>query len=163
LNLIFSVLVPLQDNRAGAEASKFTQQAFENIYSRLERARTGKSFTVGGISTKKSVEMYAFGVLYDINPEAIYNLEMRCNAWRSLIAQHLEKRIGNTKDKDVVDAGFRTVPDVPETPPQSDPRWDASKKLVDQTFDQWTKMGRLTPKTVKEFIKNMVKDLYRAI
>jgi hypothetical protein len=160
LNLVFSSSVPPDTAPAAALMNMQTQRAFDNAYARLEKRRLGKRITNGEVAAKKSEAMHYLSLGFDLDLGRLYSLEMRCNAWRILIAAHIEKSIGTGRDANVIDSTFRTFPDVPTTPSKNDPRWNASKKLIDNTFGAWDKMGRPTPTIVKEIIKKIMKGTY---
>jgi TPR repeat protein len=160
LNLVFSSSTPLDTAPTAAIMNMQTQLAFDNAYSRLEMKRLGKRITNGEVAARKSEAMYYLSLGIDLDPGRIYSLEMRCNAWRALIAAHLEENIGESQDPIVIDAAFRTFPDVPDVPSKSDPRWNASKNLIDTTFHAWDKLGRITPTIIKKIIQGIIKGTY---
>ena len=145
-----------ENNKKAANSFAAIQTYFQWVYGAIESKRIGRPITNGMISRAKSSYQVQLGKQYDRNPNQVYTLEMRCNAWRELIASALSK-LNSGSSRVVVERAFRNVPGIPSAPSRSDPRWSRSKALVDAAFEKWTEMGRITPQSLRDKLRRSSK------
>jgi hypothetical protein len=141
-------------NKQAAEQMMLSQFLFERVFVSIESKRLNQTFTNGIISERKSVVATQLGQKYDQNPGEVYALEMQCNAWRKQIGIHLDANMEAAQgDAKAAQAVFRKSPNIQQSPPDTDPRWSRSKSFVDDSFAAWTKLGRMTPMSAKQQIR----------
>ena len=137
------------------------QRMFEGVYSAIQRKRLNRRITNGMISEKKSELAIQLGEQYDRNPDSVVSLEMQCNAWREIIAPYLARKLGRTSNKNIIWSALRSVPDMPRVPRSSHPRWSRSEQVIHNAFAEWTKVGRITPRSFKQKLKRNLQTSVR--
>lgn len=141
-------------NKQAAEQMMLSQFLFERVFGSIENERLNQTITIGIISERKSVVATQLGRKYDQNPSEVYALEMQCNAWREQIGIHMNANMEAAQgDAKAAQAVFRKAPNIQRSPPDNDPRWPRSKLFVDESFMAWTKLGRMTPMSAKQQIR----------
>ena len=130
------------------------QVMFQAVYSAFESDRLGRSVGNDTIAEIKSEAAIRLGELYDQEPHTIYSLEMQCNEWRKGIFPYLIKMIESEPENNSESSIMLGVPPMPSVPGNADVRWSQSMELVDQSFLQWTRMERVTPREVGDKLRN---------
>ena len=145
-----------ENNKKAAKGFAAIQRYFQWVYSAIEGERIGRPITNGMVSRTKSFYQVKLGKQYDRNPNPVYTLEMRCNAWRELISSALSK-LDSGSSRVVVKRAFLNVPEMPSAPSRNDPRWVRSKAFVDASFEKWTEMGRITTESIRDELRRTSK------
>jgi len=141
-------------NKQPAEQMMFSQFLFDRAFASIEGENKNQEITNGMISKRKSVFATQLGLKYDQDPDEVYTLEMRCNAWRKQIGIYLNANMNAAQQNvNAVQAIFRKAPNIQQSTPNNDPRWPQSKLFVDKSFTAWTKLGRITPMSAKQQIQ----------
>ena len=115
-------------------------ETFKKVYVAVEEKRLNIKFTNGMLYEDNLKYRDELKKLYNKEPLQIYALEMRCDKWRAIFISHLSKTMNNISepmsknDLIKIKLKFRSIPEMPSTPPKSDPRWARSKNLIDQSF-----------------------------
>jgi len=141
-----------ENNDKAAKNLGQLQEVFQAVYGATKLERTGQTITNGMISKAKSSYMVRLGKQYDRNPDQVYTREIRCDAWRAIIAVALSKLNSRSSQADVART-IRNLPEMPSAPSRSDPRWSNSKALVDASFKKWTENGRITPQSARDALR----------
>ena len=95
------------------------------------------------------------GALYDTNPDKVYNLEMNCNEWRKKFKNVFETYTHNDEsDSFLLKIKKEVLPKINFHDKiiftESNPRWEKSKSMVDNSFKSWDKIDRATPYQISQ-------------
>ena len=138
------------------------QLMFQDVYS----AKRNDRHTNGELSKLKHDLIFYLDELYSKDPDQVYNIEMKCNAWREKLAAEfirLEPFFESLKDDP--DRGlkfaetFRSLPNMPQKNYDgSDSRWLDSQLLMDYGFAVWRETGKNTPYSAKQLLIDSLKN-----
>jgi hypothetical protein len=130
------------------------QKMFERIYSTFERKRLDRSISHEMLSKKKSELVSRLIWKFESDPQSVYAIEMQCNAWRKEIASYISKKIGNNSDRDFNYSVFYSVPNMPDPPDANDQRWEKSKLMIDDSFSEWDRLGKISREAYRKTLNS---------
>ena len=154
-SIYYIVTSLMSDNNAGQEVLMQQQEIFNLIYT----AKQNRVVSNGEVSELKHQHLMYLSDLYDQNPSKVYNIEMQCSNWREKFASSLMKLTKTANNFDQLKEGIRKFPAMSnEEFDNTNPRWEASKTMMDLSFENWSKNGRITPYSFKQNLSNSLKE-----
>ena len=153
-SIYYIVTSMTEGNKAGQEMLMKQQEIFNLIYASKQK----RSVSNGEINELQHQHLMYLSDLYDKNPSKVYNLEMQCSTWRETFVPSLMQLSKTAKNLEQLKRGMRKFPPMGnKTFKRSDPRWAASKSMMDLSFESWSQNGRVTPYSIKQNLLNSLK------
>ena len=144
---LYYIVSSLAKDKAGQDILMRQQEIFNLIYI----SRKNRSVSNREISKLQHQHLMYLSDMYDKNPDEVYNIEMKCNAWRESFSSSLMRISKKAKNLKQIKRGFRKFPPMgTKTYNSSDIRWNDSKTMMDSSFKVWSQYGRLTPYSLKQ-------------
>ena len=153
-SIYYIVTSMTEGDEAGQEMLMKQQEIFNLIYVSKQK----RNVSNGEISELQHQHLMYLSDLYDRSPNKVYNLEMQCSTWRQTFVPSLMQLSKTAKNLEQLKQGMRKFPPMGnKTFKRSDPRWAASKTMMDLSFESWSRNGRITPYSMKQNLFNSLK------
>lgn len=123
----------------------------QEVFQLIHAANTKGVMSNGAVSELRHKHMVYLRELYDRAPDEVYNIEMQCSCWRDAFAPHLIRASKSAQTLEQMKKEVKRFPPICKTKFDSaHPRWKKSVTLMDVSFSNWSKNGRVTPYEVKQ-------------